>query len=85
MRKNWNTLNGEWQFEYDFSVSGSAKELYKTDKEFSMKINVPFCPESKLSGIGNVDFLNSVWYKRDFTISEENLKDRILLHFGAVD
>lgn len=84
-RANWANLNGEWQFEIDNSNSGAARKLYEADKEFSMKINVPFCPESKLSGIAHTDFLSAVWYKRSFTLTEEQLKDRVIVHFGAVD
>lgn len=84
-RKNWLNLNGEWQFEIDNGRSGSERGLYRTDAELSMKIQVPFCPESKLSGIGNVDFMHSVWYKREFEITQAQLDGRIFLHFGAVD
>ncbi len=85
MRENWVNLNGEWQFEFDHGNSGEQRELFKADKTYSMKINVPFCPESKLSGINYVDFLNAVWYKRDFELTAEQLKGRVIIHFGAVD
>ena len=49
-RENWVNLNGEWQFEIDHGNSGVSRKMYETDSEYSMKINVPFCPESKLSG-----------------------------------
>ncbi|MBQ2468955.1 MAG: beta-galactosidase [Clostridia bacterium] len=48
-------------------------------------MNVPFCTESALSGIGNTDFINSVWYKRTVDISKDDLRNRVLLRFGAVD
>ncbi len=85
MRKNWLNLNGQWQFEIDNSNSGIDRKLFEVDKQFSLKINVPFCPESKLSGIGNVDFMNAVWYKREFEISKNQISGRVVLHFGAVD
>ena len=85
MRENWLNLNGEWQFEIDNSNSGEERKLFESNKEFSLKINVPFCPESKLSGIENVDFMNAVWYKRDFEINEKQIGNLIFLHFGAVD
>ncbi len=84
-RESWLNLNGEWQFEIDNGNSGAARRLFDPDQEFSLKINVPFCPESKLSGIENVDFMNSVWYKRDFEITEKQMDGFIFLHFGAVD
>ena len=85
MRENWRNLNGEWQFEIDRSVSGKERGLYKPDAVLSKVINVPFCPESRLSGIGDTDFMNSVWYKRTVEISEEELSGRVIIHFGAVD
>ena len=84
-RENWRCLNGKWDFEYDHGKSGEARGMHKPDAEYSMKINVPFCPESSLSGIGNTDFINSVWYKKTVEISEEELKGRVILRFGAVD
>ena len=85
MRKNWTNLNGIWQFEQDPGVSGEARGLAKPDAVFSKEINVPFCPESTLSGIGCKDFIPSVWYQRKISVTEEQLQGRVLLHFGAVD
>lgn len=84
-RENWQNLNGLWDFEIDYGNSGEKRGLQNNATSYSMKINVPFCPESKLSGIENVDFLNAVWYKRTITITEEQLKGNVFLHFGAVD
>lgn len=53
MRENWINLNGKWQFEIDNGNSGVSRKLYEPCQQFSMEINVPFCPESKLSGIEN--------------------------------
>jgi beta-galactosidase/beta-glucuronidase len=50
-----------------------------------MKINVPFCPESKLSGVERTDFMLGVWYKRDFEIPADWSGKRVLLHVGACD
>ena len=57
MRNHWQNLNGEWQFEIDKSVSGFERGFYKDDFKYSMKINVPFCVESELSGIQYKDFI----------------------------
>lgn len=86
-RENWQNLNGEWLFQFDFGMSGAERGLYKTDaaNEYTQKILVPFCPESVLSGIGYKDFVPAVWYKRIIKITEEQLSGRVLLHFGAVD
>ncbi len=53
--------------------------------EWSRKINVPFCPESKLSGIEYTDFIAAVWYRKSVTVTEAQLEGRVLIHFGAVD
>lgn len=82
-RKGWLNLNGEWQFEIDNGRSGEARELFKEGVALSDKITVPFCPESKLSGIEHTDFMYGVWYKKKFIAT--NPKGKILLHFGAVD
>ncbi|GIN69580.1 hydrolase [Bacillus sp. J14TS2] len=84
VRKDWINLNGEWEFEIDASDSGKERKLYNK-KHLSRKIVVPFCPESKLSRIENRDFMNAVWYKREFSIPSNWRDKKILLHFGAVD
>ena len=83
-RDSWMNLNGEWEFEFDFGQSGMARGLQNAEA-FSRKILVPFCPESELSGIGYKDFMPAVWYLRRVTLSEQHLKGRVRLHFGAVD
>lgn len=80
----WQNLNGEWEFELDLSESGVERHLERAD-HFASIIVVPFAPESKLSGIGYTDFIRSAWYKRSFSLTAENLSDRVLLHFGALD
>ena len=85
MRENWMNLNGKWEFEFDFGNSGAAREMYKNEKEYSKVIEVPFCPESKLSGIEYKDFMHAVWYRREVTFTKEQLKNKVILHFGAVD
>lgn len=83
-RQKWTNLNGEWQFEIDHEKSGAEREFYKRT-ELNDKIIVPFCPESELSGIGHKDFMASVWYRRSFSLTPEQMSGRVLLHFGAVD
>lgn len=89
VRDNWINLNGKWQFEFDFGQTGEARGLCAADAGtlFSQEITVPFCPESKLSGIGHTDYMNCVWYRKTLAIPEEWSCDKgyVLLHFGAVD
>ncbi len=82
MRNNWENLNGVWEFEIDKSNSGKERRLYEA-KKFTSEITVPFCPQSKLSGVGEVDFLNSVWYKREINVKKTD--GLVILHIGACD
>lgn len=83
-RENWENLNGEWEFEFDFNKSALERKRYKAQK-LDSTIIVPFCPESELSGVNYKDFIDAACYKKQFKISESDLRGRILLHFGAVD
>lgn len=83
-RNDWINLNGQWDFEFDFGCSGRERKMYEADG-FEKKINVPFCPESKLSGIEYKDFMNGVWYMRKFSLPCGWNKGRVFIHFGAVD
>ncbi len=84
VRSEWTNLNGEWDFEIDYGKSGKHKKFFERTS-LSGKIVVPFCPESKLSGIANTDFLNAVWYMREFEMTGNWLTQKVLIHFGAVD
>ena len=83
VRPDWLNLNGQWQFEIDQGDSGIDRGLL--EGELSGAITVPFCPESRLSGIENHDYLNNVWYRRTVTIPAGWAGRRVLLHFQAVD
>ncbi len=82
-RENWMNLNGTWQFEIDNGRSGEERKLNMVGTPLAASIVVPFCPESKLSGIGHTDFISGVWYKRTVTVPKHT--GRVFLHFGAVD
>ena len=70
VRKDWLCLNGLWNF-----TSGDTKG----------RINVPFCPESLLSGLDlKTDYGLELICSRHFSIPESWRGMRILLHFGAV-
>jgi len=83
VRDEWLCLNGEWQFEIDSGDSGLERGLI--NQPLKERIIVPFCPESTLSGIGNTDFLNAVWYRTEVIIPSEWTGKNVLLHFQAVD
>ncbi len=77
-RDSFLNLNGIWEF--TVGSHGSLPENYDRD------ILVPFCPESLLSGI-HTHFPEGtpLYYRRRFVLPAGFRKDRVLLHFGAVD
>ena len=78
MRPDWLNLNGVWR--YDVSPVDQAPE------ELEGEILVPYSPEAPLSGASKKpEPGEKAWYARSFTLPEGFLKDRLLLHFGAVD
>ncbi|WP_314323840.1 sugar-binding domain-containing protein [Paenarthrobacter ilicis] len=76
-------LNGTWEFEIDAGDSGWERGL--ATRQLANEILVPFAPESALSRIENVDFMEAVWYRRTVDIPADWAGSTVLLHFGAVD
>jgi beta-galactosidase/beta-glucuronidase len=83
-RPEWINLNGTWDFKFDSGRSGFEQNWQK-GTTYDKKIVVPFCMESKLSGIEYKDFMPAVWYRRTFTVPEKWNGKRVLLHIGACD
>src|SRR5687767_7727055 len=84
-RELWISLNGRWEFEFDDGNAGLDANWAGVSKPFTRSITVPFCPESRLSGIGDTGFHPWVWYRRSFSLPEQWKGKRVLLRFGAVD
>ena len=74
-RKNWQNLNGEWEFAFDFGRSGLDRKFQERG-HLDRTILVPFCPESDLSGVGYKDFIPAVWYLRTLDVTAEQLKGK---------
>lgn len=83
-RAEWINLNGTWSYTFDFSKSGADRN-FQNSQGFNDKITVPFCPESKLSGVKHTDFIEAMWYQRKLDIPAAWNGKRVILHFGAVD
>ena len=85
-RNTWINLNGEWDFTIDQALTGEERD-FQNAKQFDRKIQVPFCPESRLSGIAHTDFMRGVWYTRTFTLPAEwqQAGRRSFVHIGACD
>lgn len=84
-RDAWMNLNGTWDFAIDYGETGMERNMHVSTDDYDRTIQVPFCPESPLSGIEHRGFMNAVWYHRTFQIPPEWVGKRIFLHFGAVD
>ena len=76
-RDSYINLNGEWDFEINEG---------KFPKKYHKTIQVPFCPESKLSGL-SIHYPDGIglFYRRRFTLPQGFHKGRVLLHIGAAD
>ena len=77
-RDSYICLNGEW----DFKII----DIKNSITEFDGKITVPFPPESRISG-GKKEIKKNekMVYSKSFGLPDGFLKDRLILHFGAVD
>ncbi len=84
VRESFENLNGPWEFAFDDQNAG-MREGWWDERAFNRQITVPYAYQCRLSGIYEKDFHNVVWYKRRLRIQRENLAQRVLLHFGAVD
>jgi beta-galactosidase/beta-glucuronidase len=85
-RAQWLSLNGPWRFAFD----DEARYRRPTDiVDWPRTIEVPFAPEAKRSGIGDTGFHPAVWYQKDFHCrldpASRPPRNRVVLHFGAVD
>lgn len=70
-RKEWMNLNGTWDFRLE-------------EKEWST-IEVPFAPQSKLSGLNDNRMYDFVTYRRSFFTPEAWKGQNIWIRFGGVD
>ena len=79
VRDKWLSLDGEWTF----SIKKTNEAGLPPEPK---KINVPFCPESMLSGLNRITRPDELMlYGRGFTVPEEWEGIRLILHLGAVD
>ena len=78
-REKWTNLNGTW----DYAVTPIATE--QAPSEWSGKILVPYCLESKLGGVQRLlDASEALWYRRAIKTKKTEGK-RLILNFEAVD
>lgn len=82
---SWQNLNGEWEFLPDPCGTGFQRGFFRPGQDFSMRILVPFCMESELSGLDIREPYKAVWYRRKVELPEEWQGKKILLHIGGAD
>ena len=77
-RDSYLSLNGEWEC--------AIRDYKEIPPVFDSKIIVPFSPETELSGVNKIvkptDWL---FYKKHFSLEQSFIKDKVILHFMAVD
>lgn len=96
-RDSYISLCGTWQLavkKYETAVqqysrfAGRARE-YQTDKFVLSQlgeITVPYPPESRISGVERQLGENETYfYTKQFDLPSDFIKDKVLVHFGAVD
>ena len=85
VRKDWENLNGIWDFSFDDSNVGEQEKWY-CDFPAQRTICVPFSYETAASGIGDETCHENVWYYRTLSVDAEKLKgNRYILHFEGSD
>lgn len=81
-RAEWLNLNGVWEFA---ETDDTEDTSFLTSLAYPEKILVPFCRESKLSGIERRGYVKNVWYKRTFSVPSGWNSPKVRLHIGACD
>lgn len=79
-RSEWQSLDGPWRFRFDDERAFSQPAQIRS---WPLTIEVPYAPEAPASGIGDRQFHRACWYQREFEARPG--RDRVLVHFGAVD
>jgi hypothetical protein len=82
VRAEWLNLNGTWEFA---ETDATADARFLSAEPYPDKIVVPFCRESKLSGLARTGFIKNVWYRRTFRKPADWKSPRVRLHVGACD
>ncbi len=78
-RESYLNLNGRWQY-------AIRPQKEREPAAYDGEIIVPFSPECILSGVQRTVMPEDrLWYKRTVVLPEGFRRDRVLLHFGAVD
>ena len=78
VRASYLSLNGEWDY--------AIRKDKKVPETFDGKIMVPFSPETEVSGVNKTLLPNErLYYRLKFSLDDSFIKDKVILHFTAVD
>ncbi|MGE4584832.1 MAG: glycoside hydrolase family 2 protein [Sphaerochaeta sp.] len=87
-RADWLNLNGQWTYKIvkrpQYFSNQVQYDALERSTGFEREILVPYSPESKLSGVGEKDFIPLMYYHRTLDIPTDYCDKRIVLHFGGV-
>jgi beta-galactosidase/beta-glucuronidase len=84
-RPQWIDLCGAWGLAHDDADAGRAAHWESRTDVFDRTITVPFPPESHASGLRETGYHPVVWYRRAIPVACPAGRERLMLHFGAVD
>lgn len=86
VRDSYLNLNGWWEHAITPVDPATTTTHPSRPTGWDGPILVPFAPEAPLSGVGRtVQPDEHLWYRREITLPEGFVRDRVLLHLGAVD
>ena len=78
VRDSYKSLNGIWEY--------AIREDENIPSTFDGDILVPFSPESPLSGVNKRVYpKDTLFYRLKLDLSDLEIKDKLILHFTAVD
>ena len=78
VRSSYLCLNGEWEY--------AIRKDKQVPDTFDGKIMVPFSPETEISGVNKtLHPKERLYYRLKFTLDKNFIKDKVILHFTAVD
>lgn len=84
-RQDWLSLNGPWEFTFDDADEGLSQGWDRGTSAFAQTIQVPFAYQAPLSGIGDPETHEIVWYRRTLRLPASFAGRRSWIRFGAVD
>ena len=78
VRNSYLSLNGYWEY--------AIRDEENIPESFDDKILVPYSPETKLSGVNKIVKPNQwLFYRLTFKLDKTFIKNKVILHFTAVD